>query len=169
MLNSEQIMGILKDYKANTARRDMLTLEQQQLETLLALELGEGKYENVLRAYQYDGIPGGQGFSSPVERWFDELEKNGGITAEARTLKDDIEKIKAEQRSLRLKIGYVDSWLKMLNVKERWVLEQQLIEGRYWWEVSTGFKDEFGYYMSSGGLKKIKRRAFDKICGVTEK
>lgn len=167
MQSCNQIIIKLEKFKRNKARLEHLDNAIKKLELELELELGEGKYEQVLKAYRLDGMPGnGYSFCSPVERWYEDLEAKGGLTEFAIEIKAELDPLLKERGELGFDVKYVESWLKVLNVKEKFIIEQQLISGRYWWEVAREFKTNFGYYISTGGMKNIKKRGLEKIYNV---
>jgi hypothetical protein len=76
---------------------------------------------------------------------------------------------KQEEYSRRTTMmAYVESWLHVLNERERYVVKTQWLGGTTWRELISGFQEQFGDEYSLQGLRKIRDRAFKKICEIAK-
>ena len=63
---------------------------------------------------------------------------------------------------------FVSSWLKGLTERERWIVEHQIIDGEYWKNISRKYRETFTEDTSKSSLKRLKKRALEKIYAMAE-
>lgn len=85
--------------------------------------------------------------------------------------------IEAEQEVLRMKqevaeklptVVFVNAWLRALENKERFVVEQKVLGGLSWRQLIYSFKKQFGDMYSQQGLRRIRDTAMCKIYRIAE-
>ena len=166
-MRPETVDQCLANYKEYTARCTFLEHEIHELRFLVE-QLRSTAIEDAVTITQVmNGMPHGTGISDPTGRLGSKF-ADGYVPAYI----DDIEKeIKEREQEYRFKyptIVFVDAWLKVLNRRERFVVEHKTIGGMFWRELVVEYKNEFGEEYSRQGLKKIRDRAIVKIHKVAE-
>ena len=85
-----------------------------------------------------------------------------------KTMEAEMRKKQEEYSRRTTMMAYVESWLHVLNERERYVVKTQWLGGSTWRELISGFQEQFGDIYSLQGLRKIRNRAFKKICEIAK-
>lgn len=166
-MKPERVDECMLQYKEYSARCEFLQHEIHELENL-AEQLRTNQVNDMISLSQViTGMPHGTSISDPTG-------KLGILLAEGYE-NDFIKQVEAEivqkQKEYRMKIStvvFVDAWVKVLTIRERYVIENKKIGSMYWRELIAGFKKEFGEVYSRQGLKKIMDNAMKKIYNVAK-
>lgn len=153
---------MIADFKRNVARAGHLKTEIKRLELLISeveeAELGLGAAVN-------DGMPHGSKVGDPTGM-------KGAALADGRVIcEEERKELKAAQDELahvELEILFVTNWLKVLNPKEKFVIEKQAMMGVSWREVESRFAVEFSDNGSKDTLRRIKAQGLIKIYQIAE-
>ena len=73
-----------------------------------------------------------------------------------------------EYNTRHLTVMYVQSWLAGLTERERWVVEAQVIDGVFWKDVCSRYRQHFEEDCSKDTLKRYRDRALDKIYAMAK-
>ena len=65
-------------------------------------------------------------------------------------------------------VKFVDAWMIGLNEREQWIIQEQVIEGKFWREVTDAYSEKYGTEFSKDSLKYIKENAMAKIYRMAE-
>ena len=159
----ERAEQMLKDYKTYLGRCEYLKALIPELKseakiwhTHLVVDLARNTETEM------DGMPRGNKIGNPTERLGILLAS--GFTPDGLTeLEDEIRRYEQELKEKTLVVHFVEAWLQGLTDKERWLIERQVIDGAFWRQIVTEYKERFGEEYSKEGLKKIKSGAMEKI------
>ena len=165
-MNTDQVDAMLRSYKAYKARKGHLQNEVAFAERRLAYLKQNAMYEEALGAQQYDGMPHGSGISNPVENLI--IKYDEGYTPKyIKDMHRDIEPLRRELFEIDLVISFVDSWMLALTEREAFIVQQHIIEGRFWKDVLDEYEAKWGLF-SKEGLRKMKKKALCKIYEAAE-
>lgn len=109
------------------------------------------------------GMPGGQeGMSDPTGLLAQRLA--GGYKSEhIKQAEDELKLMEDEFSQKMITVSFVNAWMRGLNNKERFVMEQKTIGGLSWRQLVFAFNREFGDLYSQEGLKSLRRSAMEKV------
>lgn len=164
-MQPHEVDKLLGEYRTNKARLAELELRNIERRARLASAQEKALEGDAIRAQQYTGMPHGNAVGRPVEDLA--LHYVDGYVPQI--IRDERSDIEAEQREidcLRMRVKRVDVWLWCLDIRARYVISAQMIEGHTWQRLEDGSSAVFGYHMTAGGLRKIKRRAMETIYAV---
>lgn len=163
----EKVDEFLKNYREYSARCDFLENEIAELERI-AQELRRTFIEDNISVSQVmNGMPHGTGISDPTGR-LALLSASGYLPDYIKEIDDEVEKKKSELRYKTPTVIFVESWLKVLTPRERFVVENKTLNGMFWRELVIAFKNEFGEEYSKNGLKNIRDSAIQKIYNIAK-
>ena len=153
---------LLTSYRTNKARLADLEIRLRERSERVARAQETALGDDALRAQQYTGMPHGTGSGRPVEalaiRYLD-----GYVPPIIRDELADVQRDERETAALRMRVHRVDVWLWCLDTRARYVIVAQMIDGRTWSSLEAESDQYFGFHMTAGGLRKIKRRAMKTI------
>ncbi len=162
-----EIDNMLVGYRQNKARLEHITLELARMNDELDSEEERAIINDAMHAQQYSDMPHGTDPGKPVEtlvmRYMD-----GYLPAQVRDWMRERGDLEREQKTLAAVVRYVDTWLNALSLRERRVIEDKLIDGRTWREMEADAQTIYGIPLTVGGLRKLKRRAMQKIYAVAK-
>lgn len=166
-MQPDQVDECLTHYKEYSARCAFLECEIRELKSL-AERLRSTAIEDAVTITQVlTDMPHGTCLSCPTERIA--VKFADGYTPDyIREIEHEIRKRENEYRSKFPTVVFVEAWLKVLNRRERFIVENKTIGGMFWRELAIEYKKEFGEEYSRQGLKKIRDRAIAKIHKVAE-
>lgn len=160
-MSPNAIRDALRSYRANQARLSFLEGEAEELRRGISLE--NRPEVHAIHAQRYSGIPvrtpGGSITEKTALRAADGVEN-----ADAKRWRKELGSAEAEIQRLRCEMRMVDTWLSGLTEKERRVITAHELDDQSWLEMSLS--DLLGCPMSESGLKKIGRKAIEKICMI---
>ena len=165
-MTPETVDRMLAAYKKCIARREHLKNEIQIMQKQLDLEKSRAMAEDAISSPKFDAMPHGTGTSNPVESLVVRY-MPGYVPKYITDQATDIQRLKDELDEMERVIIYVDSWFLALSDKEQFVVRQHIIEGRFWKELLPEYEEKWGIF-SKEGLRKVKKRALDKIYEAAE-
>lgn len=158
----EQVDEMLKSYRECVGRCGHLKSEIDETEKLIAELSATALADASVRAQQYTGMPHGSGVSNPTEQVAC-MFADGYMPEEIKRLQKELADMKREFRERYPTVHFVEAWMQGLTEKERWIIEQQVIDGVTWRDIMTRCRLKFGIEYTKDGLKRIKARALEKI------
>jgi hypothetical protein len=167
------IVKELKEYKLNKAKLNGYRLELSSLENYRFEEIKESKNEVIeglsLRKSDSEAIS-----TSSLESKLEKIALNYSKELNRQiSQKDVVENRTAQIKSivfyLELKVEYISKVvLACLSNKEKFVIEQQVIENMNWNNVKFSYNEFYREQMEIEGLKTMRRNAIDKIKKVIQ-
>ena len=165
-MQPEQVNEMLKNYKAYVGRCAHLEIEikyaEQHFEKIRDIIIEASAYH--VQDYSTMDMPKGTGIGNPTEQLA--LKIASGSNGMSEIMQEDRERIKALKKEYAEKmmvVRFVEAWLSGLTDKERWLLTEQVIEGKYWHEILRRYEMDFIDSITKDSLKRIKRKAMQKI------
>lgn len=161
-MTPEAVDALMNDFQSNRAL--VMYLEQREIQLRKEAEsIADTQADDLISISQnWSTDPHGTSISCQTENAAialadsDPIRRSQAILKEANAIQKRIE-------GLYRDIRYVEAWLTALNPKERIVVENKVIHHLYWREVAVYVEKEFGLTYTAVGLKKIHRRAMEKI------
>lgn len=166
-MRAEKVDEYLEKYREYAARCDFLDKELKELRRLAEAMKASFVEDNVSVAQVMSSAPKGSSISDPTGRL-------GILAADGYTpdyIKDIENEIMEKQSEYEYKIPvvvFVESWLKVLTIRERFVVENKTIGCMFWRELVLAYKREFGEEYSRQGLKRIRDNAVSKIHKIAQ-
>ena len=166
-MQPDDVLCCIEQYKECSARCAFLEREINDLEIDLERLKRSQLEDGISITQKWNGMPHGSGTGDPTGQLAQKIAD--GVKPEyILDLEREIEKKREEYRKKSSMVVYVDSWLRCLSERERYVITAQCIRGAYWRDVVTGYRDKFGETYSPQGLKKIRMRALHKIYEIAK-
>lgn len=165
-MTKEAVEKHLKEYRVNSARCDFLRQDIPRLEKLVQ-ELRDDIVDNEVHITQViTDMPRGGTTSDPTGKLGMKL-ANG---YEPRYIEEIETEIKQKQLELKYKdvsVWSVETGLKSLTPKERFLIEHKYIQEDFWRNIVEGFNKEFGEgYNNKDTLKKMIDKGLDTMAKV---
>lgn len=161
---------ILERFASYNVRKGQCALLRSQIAELESLMLEDQRWrylDAVWKPVIMDDSPHGNQVSRTTENAAVRL-ADGVPTHDMRELQTKYLELNARLREADRAVRQVEAWLQMMNDKQRFVVEAHLIQGASWRELSAGYHQRFGEYVSRDTLKRIQRRAVDQIAGILD-
>ncbi len=166
-MQPEMVDQCLANYREYSARCSFLEHEIHELRSL-ADRLRSTAVEDAVTINQVmNGMPHGTDLSDPTGRIAIRF-ADGYVPDYIVEIENEIRQKEGELRYKTATIVFVEAWLKVLNKRERFVIENKTIGGMFWRDLISAYKSEFGEEYSKQGLKKVRDRAVAKIYKVAE-
>ena len=166
-MQREIVDQCLENYREFSARCSFLEQEINELRILAEKLKSSAMTDAITITAQMTGMPHGTGITDPTGRIA--MKFADGFTPDyIKEIEREIRTLEEERRTKLSTIVFVDAWLKALNKRERFVIENKVIGGMFWREMIFAYKAEFGDEYSKQGMKKIKDRAMERIYKVAE-
>ena len=166
-MQPEMVDQCLANYREYSARCYFLEHEIHEMKSLVERLRSTALEDAVTITQVITDMPHGTNISDPTGRLASNF-ADGYIPDYIKEIEDEIKKRENEYRYKLPTIVFVDAWLKALNKRERFVIENKTIGGMFWRDLITAYKNEFGEEYSRQGLKKIRDRAILMIYKVAE-
>ena len=152
-----QVIELFQNYRANKARLTLLNERKEEIRQ----EIDRMK-ESILEDHQHispslDSLPHGSGIGNPTQSIA--VMMADGTTPEIQQQEKKLREIMQEAACLDRLIRYADILLEGLSEKERYIIQAHLIDGYSWNEIS----DESKYQLSIDGLRKVQKRAIQRM------
>ena len=167
-MSPSKVDSMLKEYRLFVGRCGHLATEIARLEQQIQYERSQIAEDLAsISPAPMNGMPHGSGVTNPTE-------KSGLMLASGYTpphiveMERELSKLRQEYNEKHLIVLFVGAWLKGLTDKERWIVEQQVIDAIFWKEVVSRFRVAFGEDCSKDSLKRLKQRALEKIYKMAE-
>lgn len=159
----EHAYKMLEEYKINLGRCEYLKayIEQMRLEiadwrSTLSADLIEGSSQS------NDGQPHGTTVGNPTER-IGLMLASGFAPDDLRQMEKELTSLQREYGEKFITVSFVESWLRGLTEKERWIIEQQIFEGMTYRELNQRYRQTFGDECSKDKLRGLRKTALDKV------
>lgn len=166
-MQKESVDTMLSNYREHLARCEYLECEITELECLVK-HLRNTMIEDTVSCTQViSDMPRSTAISDPTGR-LAMMFASGGVTEHVQQIEDEITEKKLELAQKRVTVIFVEAWLKVLNEKERFVVEKQVIDKLFWRDIVRLYDRVFGDAYSKHGLKSIRDNALHKIYRVAE-
>lgn len=166
-MKAEKVDEFLANYREYSARCGFLEHELRELRRL-ADELKKTALTDAISITQVlSDMPHGSGISDPIGRLVEKF-ADGYMPDYIVELELEITNKENEYKRKIPVVVFVESWLRVLTKRERFVIENKTIGGMFWRELVMEFKKEFGEEYSRQGLKKIRDNAIEKIHRIAE-
>ena len=166
-MQPDEVRSCIEKYRDCAARCAFLEREIKDLEIRLTHLLETQVEDAISITQQLTGMPHATGVGDPTGKLAQKM-ADGFKPDYIRELEHEIAEKKEELRTKSSVVIYVDSWMKCLSERERYVIMRQCIDGAYWRDVVAGFQEKFGDVYSPQGLKKIRTRAMNKIYEIAK-
>ncbi len=160
-MTAERVDQMLADYKRCEGRAAHLVNELEMLNHLRDQQETLKVENSVNISPSLSGMPGSPGVSDKVGNLAIRF-ASGYVPRYIVELNEDIEKVKSELFEMERVLSFVRGWLLVLSDRERFIIEEHVINGRYWSEIIGEYEEKFGVF-SKDGMRKIKNRALEKI------
>lgn len=159
--SSQEVREKFQRYKKNKSRCAVLRTEIKYIECMSYAESDMIVEDVAFKARDLSVIPAGTGTGDPTAAAAIELMECRQTIAHQ--MGHDLLAMQRELYGLLLECGYVEGWLTGLNERQRFVVENHLIEGIVWSEMEVLYETKFQKYYTSDGLKKMQRAAVAAI------
>ena len=166
-MKPEMVDQCLANYREYSARCTFLEHEIHELRLLADRMRNNAIAESVHITSVMTGMPHGTEISDPTGRLA--IEFADGYTPEhVVQVEKEIKRLDAEYHLKITTVIFVDAWLKALNRRERYIIENKTIGGMFWRELIAGYNKEFGELYSKETMKRIRNAALEHIYKVAE-
>lgn len=167
-MTHETVDAMLKEYKYALGRCGHLEAEIRQLDRQIeAAKQDRAADLAAVKPQQITDMPHGTQVGNPTEK-FGLMLASGWESDYIKDLQDKRAELADKLSECKLTVDFVTSWLSGLNDRERWIIEQQIIEARFWKEVQTDYRRQFEEICSKDTLKRLRARAMEKIYKMAE-
>ena len=163
----ESVFQKLKSYREYSGRCAYLEIHIRELKREIDRDENRLYMDQVILTANLDGMPHGSNVGNPTER--------AGITLADGYEPDYLVKKKRElaeeEQELAeksLTVIFVNAWLKGLTERERWIIENQVIDGVSWRELASEYFVKFGETRTKRSLQMLRDRTMDKIYTMAE-
>lgn len=166
-MNRTEIIDLLSTYKVNKARAqylDQKCLSQQEyIERLRQTALQDSIHitQNLFHT------PSGNDHSSPVENLAINV-ADGHLPSYIIEEYHQLSQMQLEAREAWRKVKVADCLLDALTDKERYVIEGKYVNDIPFTHLEKKGEQQFGYYISIEGIRKIRNSALIKLCQVCD-
>lgn len=162
-MTRERVNEMLKTYRFEVGRCGHIQAEIAELER----RYKQTEYDLTTAmvspgAQVLSDMPRGTSVGNPTERYAMRLVE-GLNDQELKDIEIKIAALKAEHEQRSTTVMYVQSWLSGLAERERWVVEAQVIDGVFWRDVASRYRQHFEEDCSKDTLKRYRDRALEKI------
>jgi len=165
-LTRESIETHLKNYREHYARCEFLKRDIPRLEKIVQ-DLKNNIVENEVHITQViTDMPRGSTTSDPTAILGMKL-ANGYQPADVEEIELEIEQKKAELKHKDISVWSVETGLKSLTPKERFLIVHKYIQEDFWRNIVEGFNKEFGEaYNNKDTLKRMIDKGLDTMARV---
>lgn len=167
-MTQEQVNEMLKSYKYAVGRCGHLKTELDMLARQIKVAQNDRAADlAAIKPQQITDMPHGTQVGNPTEK-FGLMLASGWEPEHITELKARHIQLTAELHNCELVVNFVDSWLEGLTERESWIIQQQVIEARFWKDVQMDYRREFDDVCSKDTLKRLRARAMEKIYKMAE-
>ena len=163
----QHVDEMLKRYRAYLGRCEHLAVQIAITEQELKMYRSSMVADASIRAQQYSDMPHGTDVGNPVQDVAISF-ASGYEPPHVRELQAELDDMKREYTQKLITVKFLKAWMQGLSEKERWLIQEQVINGTYWKVVVIRWNTLFGDGYSKDTLKKIKTKAMEKIYEMAE-
>lgn len=164
----EGVDRMIANYREYDARCAFLERDIQETERHIQLMRDTLVEDMVHITPTLTGMPGNQKGTSDATGRLACAVADGIITEQIREAINSVEVMKYELAEKLPTVVFVNAWVRTLDNKERFVVEQKVLGGLSWRQLVYTFKRQFGDIYSQQGLRRIKDSAMDKIYKIAQ-
>ena len=164
-MTRDQVVEILLQYRANTAKVDYHSAQLAELNRELRIAKAEMILDCQSITAQISDMPRGTDTTDQTGRLATKF-ADGFETERVKQIKKEIEVIKSSLDHYQTLVMYVDAWMKCLTDRQRYVLTEKTIKGSFIRDVISGMEKLYGETYSKNGIKRIEATAIDNICAI---
>lgn len=166
-MKKESVDTMMANYREYCARCEYLENDIKVTERFIET-MKEGLVEDLISITAcMTGMPHGSGISDPTGRVGDMI-ASGRATYLVEDVINEVAGMKEELAEKMVTVVFVNSWIRALDNKERFVIEQKMLGGLSWRQLTFTFKRQFGDTYSQQGLRRIRDAAMQKIYRIAE-
>lgn len=161
-----KVEQMITNYREHNARCEHLKNCIVELEQVIK-RMSESLVEDgLVLSANLSGMPHGQqGMSDPTGALGDRV-ADGYKSEHIKQAEKEIKTLRDEYDQKHITVLFVNAWIKVLNTKEKFVIEQKYFEGMSWRQLSYSFYREFNDMYTSEGLRRLKNTAMSKIFNI---
>lgn len=168
-MTTNTVNDLLDLYHQNLQRLHTLREQAEELRASIETESSHALEDAAIRAQQYSGMPHSGAINRSVEdtalRFAD-----GYKPPNVQRWMDEHAHVMRQISGLSRDVAHVDRWLAAdnlaLTTQERLIVRAHRVDHMAWRELSAVSTRLLGYHMSESGLRKLERRAMDKIYAI---
>ena len=168
-MTSERVDELLSKYRENTGRCAHLKEAQKELE----------QQYNAIKATHYatmldcgakwpDGMPHGTFTGNPTEQKAMKIMADNYMSDEMRAIQAQIAENRKELAEKAVDIAYVDAWLTGLNERDRWIINQQVIDKVPWRDIAILYQQKYFEARTKRSLQTIRDMAMEKVYQIAK-
>lgn len=162
-MTQEQVNEMLKSYKFAVGRCGHLETELDMLARQIKIAKNNRAADlAAVRPQQITDMPHGTQVGNPTEK-FGLMLASGWEPEHIKDMQVRYTQLNAELDSCKMVVNFVASWLEGLTERESWIVQQQVIEARFWKDIQMDYRREFDEVCSKDTLKRLRARAMEKI------
>ncbi|MFR6100981.1 MAG: hypothetical protein ACLUO8_00715 [Christensenellales bacterium] len=161
-MKPQEIDRLLATYRKNRARVEHLAIEISRMEAELGNQEKTAILHDALRAQTYGNVRKSSSAKKPVEDLVLQY-LDGYKPPQLHQWREELESMKKEQQERKQAMRYVEVWIGALTGREQKVVQLKVLDGLTWSELEAMSDMAFGFHITAGGLRKIKRRAMKMI------
>ncbi len=163
----EKVREMLRDYRGYLGRCKHLEKVISTLEHDIASAERNLISDSVsIGGQNMDGMPHGTSISNPTEQVAVRI-ASGYKPDYLVKMETELKEVKDEYNEKVVTVIFVDAWLKCLPERERWVIENQVIDSVSWRELVCQYPIKFGETRTKRGLQLMRDKAMERIYAFT--
>lgn len=162
-MQPERVDEMLRNYREYAGRckhlESLIPILQTEIEKMKAHAAEELVSKG---GKEMDGMPHGTNVGNPTERMGIML-ADGYQSEHLIERQAELDEAQKEYNDKLPTVVFVEAWLKGLPERERWVIENQVIDSVTWREIMSQYPIRFGETRTKRGLQILRDRAMEKI------
>lgn len=167
-MTKDAVDRMLSDARMNRGRLLHLQAEIARLNDEIDRAVKNLAYDAaVAHNYELSDMPRGTSVSQPTERIGLQL-ASGWEPDDVKAMRAELDAAMEEAEWRELDDHFVHAWLEGLPDRERWLIQNQVIDGVFWRDVLIRYRREFGTDVSKDTLQRVKARAMERIYKMAE-
>lgn len=164
----EQVDECFRNYKEYSARCEFLFHEIEDMKKTVDKMKQQAIDDAVsIASPALTGMPHGHSISKPTENVAVKF-ADGYVPQHIADAEEEIRQKHEEYRAKYSTVLFVEAWMKALNARENLIVRGKLIDGLFWRELVTMYRNAFGEEYTKHGLKRILDAALEKIYRVAK-
>lgn len=163
---SEEIRQKFQQFKRIVGKCRILRVQIKYAECMSCAESDLIAEDAALRSGGPPGQPRGSGTGDPTAAAAAYLIENRNKIA--REMNRELLRKQAELYECIRDIGYVEGWLTGLHAREKFIIENHLIEGMTWRDLTGLYERRFNEPCTADGLRKIQKAAIEAIIEMSK-
>lgn len=162
-MTKERVDEILANHRENVGRCLHLEVVIYKLESDIDVAQRNLASDIALaHNYELSDMPHGTQVGQPTERLALQLASDWQPDYLV-AMKQQLAEYRKEQSEREMNRLFVRGWLSGLPEREKWLIENQIIDRVYWRDILIRYKQKFGTDISKDTLKRVKAKALEQI------